>query len=214
MDATELLKRDHQEVTKLFQRFQGARDERTRKSTAEKVCAELLAHTTVEEEIFYPAVREAGDPELGQKVDEAIAEHRRVKEQIQALQSGQMGAEIESAMTTMQQDVEHHVSEEEGQMFPRVVELFDEQERAALGQRLQERKHALVGARPRAARGGAGGRRAAAGGGRSRTAQRRGKAAGGKAAKGRGKAAGRKSAARKSGGAKQQKRARGGGRGR
>ena len=150
MDVLQLLKTDHAEVTKLFQRFRSGG--RGQKSVAEKICKELEVHAEVEEEFFYPAVRETGDQELQQQVDEAVSEHRRVKEQVSAIQQTLQdgGAEHESGrldgmIQTLQQDVEHHVTEEEGVMFPRVQEVMDDRRRSELGRRVRDRKQELMG---------------------------------------------------------------------
>lgn len=161
MDVLELLKKDHQAVTKLFQRFQGSQG-RTRRSVAEKICKELEVHTQIEEELFYPVVRET-DEELARLVGEALEEHQRVKQQIQAVKaqlaagSGDEG-DLETQMTTIEQNVEHHVTEEEGEIFPRVEEQLDERRRSDMGRRVAERKRSMMG-EERPARGG---RRAAA----------------------------------------------------
>src|SRR5689334_11790391 len=144
MDAIELLKKDHQEVTKLFQRFSGAKGRRNDTSVVEKICAELDVHARIEEEIFYPAVREASS-ELARKVDESLQEHARVKEQVHALREQlRGGAEgdgaLEGQVSALEQDVEHHVTEEEGEMFPQVAEKMDGRQRTRLGERLKARK--------------------------------------------------------------------------
>ena len=87
MDATELLKRDHDTVAKLFQRFRMGRANRARRSVLEQICAELTVHAQIEEEIFYPAVRETGDGELVEKVGEATREHAEIKAGVDALRA-------------------------------------------------------------------------------------------------------------------------------
>jgi len=171
MDAIELLKKDHQEVTKLFQRFSGGKGDRNGRSVVEKICDELDVHSRIEEEIFYPAVREA-DTELAREVDEALQEHARVKEQVRMLREHLRdgGDGLAGQVTALQQDVEHHVTEEEGEMFPKVAEVVDGRERTRLGERMQARKSELSGG-GRARRARRGGRRAATG--RTGTARRR-----------------------------------------
>jgi hemerythrin superfamily protein len=150
MDAIELLKRDHQAVTELFQRFSAAKGGRAGEAVVEKICKELDLHSQIEEEIFYPAVRKA-DAQLAEQVNEALREHAEVKQQVAALQSrdGGQNGELEREVTALQQTVEHHVTEEEGEMFPRVAEVLDERRRAELGDQLEQRKEALMGGRTR-----------------------------------------------------------------
>src|SRR5690242_21176979 len=119
MDAIELLKKDHQEVTKLFQRFSSGKGGRAANGVVAKICEELDVHALIEEEIFYPAVRQAGR-ELASKVDESLREHARVKEQVAELRremEGGADADLGPRVMALQQDVEHHVTEEEGEMF-------------------------------------------------------------------------------------------------
>jgi hemerythrin superfamily protein len=153
MDAIELLKKDHQEVTRLFQRFSASKGGRSGKAVIDKICNDLEVHTQIEEEIFYPAVREA-DAELAELVNESLREHARVKQQVAALKgpgAREEEAGLESRVSALEQDVEHHVTEEEGQMFPRLAEVMDARKRADLGQRMQGRKQQLIGRGARAA---------------------------------------------------------------
>jgi hypothetical protein len=147
-----LLKRDHHEVTRLFQRH--ATGGRRAHEVLTRLCDPLEVHSLIGEEIFYPAVRE-WDEELSSLVDEVLEEHARVKQDVAALRHRgfEDGVEVESMVFRLQEDVEHHVTEEEGRMFPLLAELMDSRRRAELGARLAERKSALTGGRKRTARG-------------------------------------------------------------
>lgn len=154
MDVIELLKKDHQEVTRLFQRFAGRKGGRGASGIVDEVCGELEVHAKVEEEIFYPAVREADDT-LAELVEESLREHARVKSQVQELRArggAPEAADLERRVTALQRDVEHHLTEEEGEMFPRVAEVMEERQRTEIGRRLQSRKQELKGQRSRASR--------------------------------------------------------------
>jgi hemerythrin superfamily protein len=140
MDAIELLKKDHQEVTKLFQRYRGSRNARGR-DVVHQLSNELLVHAQIEEDIFYPAVREAA-PELAEKVERSLQEHERIKEELAALE--RQPEDVEETMATLEQGVEQHVTEEEGEIFPRAAEVFDERRRTELGRRLRARKGELT----------------------------------------------------------------------
>jgi hemerythrin superfamily protein len=151
MDATELLKRDHDTVAKLFQRFRMGRGNRARRSVLEQICAELTVHAQIEEEIFYPAVRGTGDAELVEKVGEATREHAEIKAGVDALRAradDADGSAVEGMVTALAESVEHHVGEEEGELFPRVADVMDERQRADLGRRLGARKAELTGGVP------------------------------------------------------------------
>ena len=182
MDAIELLKRDHQEVTRLFQRYSARRGGRGARSVIDTIGRELEVHAQIEEEIFYPAVRYADD-ELARLVDESLREHARMKNDIAALREA---GDDDARVMQLQQDVEHHVTEEEGKMFPRLAEVMDDDRRSELGEQLEERKTELSGragrSRRQAGPRGAGQRRGTARRARGKSTRTRGR---GKAAKSR-----------------------------
>jgi iron-sulfur cluster repair protein YtfE (RIC family) len=166
MDVIELLKKDHEKVSDLFREYKGG-DVLTRlvkkvtgsgprpgrRSVAERICHELEVHTRVEEEVFYPAVRATRDEKLVCLVDEGIKEHAKVKERVGRLRTGSLDDEAyDTAMSQLEDEVHHHVNEEESDMFPRLEEVMDENARADLGRRVQERKRALGGGRARTTR--------------------------------------------------------------
>lgn len=142
MKATELLKSDHDNVKKLFGQFEGAGSEQNKRDLGEKIVQELKVHTQVEEEIFYPAVRkQAGLEDL---VREAREEHGEVKQLISKVEGLEPSdREYDSTMREIKQDVEHHVREEEEEMFPKVEQQMAN-ELESLGAQLQERKQQLL----------------------------------------------------------------------
>lgn len=159
MDVIELLKQDHERVRTLFQRFRGGGgltglvkrvtgtvSARERRATAEKICRELEIHTRLEEEIFYPAVRATEDATLRELVGESLREHGQIKEQVAALRAEPTNAELDTHVTSIEQWVEHHVGEEENDMFPRVEEVMPEERRAELASRMQARKRSRAAA--------------------------------------------------------------------
>jgi hemerythrin superfamily protein len=165
MEATQLLKTDHEKVTQLFRRFNGGGGvtglvrrmtgnvaSSERQAALEGICRELTIHAAIEEEIFYPALRRTGDDELGRQVDEALREHGQVKRMVRSLEGRSADAEgVTEEVNALQECVDHHVNEEENEMFPRVHEVIGNRERAELGQQMRERKKALGGATPRPA---------------------------------------------------------------
>lgn len=104
------------------------------------ICAELTRHATIEEEIFYPAARQA--PEEEDLLDEAEVEHATAKELIAQLEAMQAGDEVYDAkVTVLGEYIDHHVKEEQNEMFPRVKKAkLDLQ---ALGEKMLERKQEL-----------------------------------------------------------------------
>jgi hemerythrin superfamily protein len=119
-DALELLTADHRRIARLFAEFAALEAEGSddAKSTlVARICQELIVHTAVEEEIFYPAVRtKIEDDDL---MDEAFVEHAGAKALIAQLQGADPDAEFYDArVTVLGEQIEHHVQEEEGSMFP------------------------------------------------------------------------------------------------
>ena len=125
-DAIAMLKADHRKVRKLFAEYEAARDRETRRSVATLVFVELETHAQLEENVFYPAVNEETDdgPKL---VKESLEEHQTMKHLIQELRD--MGSETKAFDVKFQElirHVEHHVEEEEAEMFPLAGEELEE----------------------------------------------------------------------------------------
>jgi hemerythrin superfamily protein len=159
-DALALLRQDHQLVQGLFDQFEKTRSEDRKQSIAQQICQELTVHAQIEEEIFYPAAREAiRDQDL---LDEATVEHASAKDLIAQIESAGAGSELfDAKVKVLGEYVKHHVKEEQNELFPKVRKTkLDLKE---LGQRLQERKMELMGdASPGAPSGLSGSRRASA----------------------------------------------------
>jgi hemerythrin superfamily protein len=143
-DAISLLKSDHREVEKLFGTFESTRSGERKQEIAAQICAALKAHTTIEEEIFYPAFLEAtDDTEIHH---EAEIEHEGAKHLIQEIESaGPEDDHFEARVSVLREMIRHHVKEEEqrGGMFSKAQS--SDMDLAELGQRLRERKLELVG---------------------------------------------------------------------
>lgn len=149
-DATALLAQDHQEVRALFQQYersaQGGPGASHRQGLAERICTMLETHTRLEEELFYPEARAAGvDAAL---LDEAEAEHASAKTLIGRLRAGLPDeTDRDASVTELAEAIEHHVAEEESELFPQCRDAGMDLE--DLGRRLAERKQALVAQRGR-----------------------------------------------------------------
>ena len=144
-DAIKLLKADHAEVKKLFAQYDklaktGA-PSAERSHCAGEICDKLTVHATIEEEIFYPAAREA----LGaghDLVDEADVEHASAKELIAQIQASDPGDDrYDAKVKVLGEYIAHHVKEEQNQMFPKLSKKLD---MASLGEQLQARKAELM----------------------------------------------------------------------
>ncbi len=143
-DAVAILMADHKKVKKLFSDFKkikdgGDSDEKS--EIVEQICNELKVHAEIEEEIFYPAVREAIDD--SDLMDEALVEHAGAKELIAQLEHADPEEDLYDAkVTVLGEQIDHHVAEEEGTMFPKAKK--SKLDTAALGERMLERKTALM----------------------------------------------------------------------
>jgi len=144
-DATALLAKDHKDVKALFRRYEklakAEADAGEREELAAQICEMLTVHTTLEEEIFYPAVRAAEvDADL---LDEAEVEHASAKDLISQIRSMSPDDDLYDAkVTVLGEYVNHHVEEEEGQMFPKARRAKVDLE--GLGEQIKARKEALM----------------------------------------------------------------------
>jgi hemerythrin superfamily protein len=141
LDAIALLRADHAEVSEMFEQFAKARDANRKLKLAQTICTELKIHTAIEEEIFYPAAREALDEE--DLMDEAEVEHASAKELISQIEAGSPGDEKwDAKVTVLGEYIKHHVKEEQTEMFPKVKKT--KLDLKALGEQLRQRKEELA----------------------------------------------------------------------
>jgi hypothetical protein len=148
VDAIELLKADHKKVKGLFREFEqtGERAHKSKQRIAEQVFHELEVHSRIEEELFYPAVKERHVAEGDEMVAESIEEHHVVDVLIEELKAMEPEHEqYEAKFKVLTENVEHHIEEEEGEMFPAVREKMGK-ELEMLGQKMETRKKELMGA--------------------------------------------------------------------
>lgn len=139
MNALEFLKEDHEKVAALFEQAEATKKEQQKKQIYEQIASELETHTHIEETIFYPAIQ--GEEELRDLVLEAFEEHKQVKTLIREISNLTADSEkFEAKLTVMRENVEHHVEEEENEMFPLVEQYLDEDELEELGQKLEAAK--------------------------------------------------------------------------
>ena len=141
-DALHLLAEDHKKVIEMFDDFEEMKEENSDDEEAmqllvETACAELTVHTQVEEEVFYPAAREAiDDMDL---LDEAEVEHAAARQLITELAAMQPGDDLYAAkFTVLGEYVKHHIHEEEKELFPKLkkahIDLVE------LGEEIRQRK--------------------------------------------------------------------------
>ena len=144
-DAIALLKADHEKVRGLLETLEKATGPRRAKVLAQ-VEQELKVHTTIEEEIFYPAYREAARKKDEQvMLYEAYQEHHVVDLVLPEVSEGANNEELKAKAKVLKELVEHHADEEEEDMFPSARKLLDREELRELGARMEARKRELSG---------------------------------------------------------------------
>jgi hemerythrin superfamily protein len=141
-DAIALLKADHRQVEEWFEQFEKARDEQRKQTLATKICNALKVHTTIEEEIFYPAFLEATEDK--DTHHEAEIEHEGAKQLIAKIEASSPDDDyFDSKVKVLSEMIKHHVKEEEqpGGMFAEARK--SDMDLDALGERLAQRKAEL-----------------------------------------------------------------------
>ena len=142
-DAIKLLEADHRQVEKWFKEFEATNGQKTKTRLAEQICTALKVHTQIEEEIFYPASREALSTEEEEMVDEAVVEHAAAKTLIGEIEAMEVGEELfDAKVKVLQEMIEHHVQEEEKEYFPAVRKTDMDLE--AIGLQMASRKEELM----------------------------------------------------------------------
>jgi iron-sulfur cluster repair protein YtfE (RIC family) len=141
MNAFTLLKDDHEKVAGILEKIDGTTERATkgREELFTQLKKELDVHTRIEEEILYPALEEFEETRAISL--EAYEEHALVKQLLEELASAPKDDEQWTAkFTVLKENIEHHVEEEEGEMFTKARKVFTKDEIEKLGDRLQEAK--------------------------------------------------------------------------
>ena len=140
-DATALLRADHKLVSGLFADYEATNSTAKKRKLVEKICTELSVHAQVEEEVFYPAVKEAlKDHEL---VPEARVEHATLKDLIAQVEGIEPEGEMfDARIKVLSEYVKHHVREEQNEMFPKAKST--NLDLTELGARIVQRKTELL----------------------------------------------------------------------
>ena len=139
MNAIELLKADHDRVDRLFQKVKADTEGDTHKELFDQIKAELDVHTHIEETIFYPRLKK--ESELEDIVLEGIEEHHQAKMFLRELANLKEDSEkFKPKLKVLMEDIEHHVMEEEGEMFREVEEILGADELEKLGAEMEKEK--------------------------------------------------------------------------
>ncbi len=139
MNALELLKTDHETVSELFEQIEDAETSSQKNRLFQQIKTALETHTQIEESIFYPALDQR--EELSDLTAEAYEEHKQVKTLLREIGKLTDGSdEFEAKLQLLKENVEHHVEEEENEMFPQVEESFSDSELEELGLEMEAAK--------------------------------------------------------------------------
>ncbi|ARS48947.1 MULTISPECIES: hemerythrin domain-containing protein [Pseudomonadaceae] len=147
MNAIELLKKDHETVKELLSRLEETTERavQTRKKLISKIEQELKIHTALEEQIFYPAFRQAGSKDDAVLAIEAKEEHRAVEALVlpDIKQTSPSTLEFAGRVKVLKELLEHHIEEEENDMFPQARKLLGKRELEDLGQAMETLRKSL-----------------------------------------------------------------------
>lgn len=145
LDAIALLKADHEKVSELFSEYEKTDSKTKKKSLVDEICTELTVHAQIEEEIFYPAVKAVLKDDC--IVVEGAVEHLGIKNLIDQLEGIEPGGDVYDAkVKVLSEYVEHHVEEEQSDMFPKAKKA-PSLDLVELGDRMAARKADLLSTR-------------------------------------------------------------------
>jgi hemerythrin superfamily protein len=130
VNAIELLKSQHEEVKSLFKKIEKAEDDE-KLELFERIADDLAVHAAIEEKHFYPATKNARTEDL---LQEAVEEHLSAKRLIaDLLEMSAEDAQFDAKVAVLKEQIEHHVEEEETELFPKVKKMLGEDELEDLG---------------------------------------------------------------------------------
>lgn len=165
-NALELLKRDHDDVDRMFKQYEEIKDgaeDSEKEDLVAQICDALTVHAQIEETIFYPAARRVLQEEEGQDLlNEAAVEHQTLKDIIARLEAAPTSDPLyDAGVKVLSEYTKHHVREEENELFPKV--RATDIDLQAIGQQLAERKQQLESRGSRAPENGSRGRKSSSG---------------------------------------------------
>jgi hemerythrin superfamily protein len=141
MNALDLLQQDHEKVKELFEKAEGADDQKEKERIFEQINSELETHAHIEESVFYPAMQE--HEEFKAMVLESLEEHKQIKTLLKEIDNLRADSEkFEPKLKVLMENVEHHAEEEEeGKMFPKIREVCSQADLDKLGDELEAAKN-------------------------------------------------------------------------
>jgi hemerythrin superfamily protein len=137
-----MLKREHRAVEELFKKFEASKSAGPRGKIVEQIADALAVHATIEEKHFYPAVKAKQTEDL---LHEAVEEHLEIKRVIaDLLELDASDATFEAKVAVLKEDVEHHVEEEETELFPKVEKVFGDEELETIAAAMEQTEGELL----------------------------------------------------------------------
>jgi len=147
VEATKLLKQQHDEVKELFKQYEAAEEDSEKQELFDQIADDFAAHGAIEEKIFYPAVYVG---KLKEKLQEAVEEHLAAKRiAADLLDMEPSDEQFDAKMKVLHELIEHHVEEEEGELFPLVRQSFAREELEAMGEQMERMFEQLMQDEPR-----------------------------------------------------------------
>jgi len=143
MDCFTLLKQDHDEVRQLFKKCESQGAKEGAKKMFQELARNIAVHSKLEETLFYPRLE--NEKAVSDLIEEAYEEHHAVEELLAEMAS--MSPQDEAwaeKLEELKQNVEHHVKEEEGELFPKAAKIIDKDEAADLGQTMADEKKDMM----------------------------------------------------------------------
>jgi hemerythrin superfamily protein len=142
MNAIKLLKQQHREVEALFKQLAKGKSAGPRRKAFEKIADALAVHATIEEKYFYPSVRQRATEGI---LLESLEEHLAIKRVIaDLLDLDASDATFDAKIKVLKDEVEHHVEEEEGGLFPKVAKLLDDDDLETIGEAMERKQEQLL----------------------------------------------------------------------
>lgn len=140
MDALEMLNNDHRMVEQLFRDYEAAKNDEQRRGVVEVMIRELSKHAALEELMVYPLAKDAIS-DGAEEIDEHLDEHMSVKKALVALdEAGDDEQQTRTLLATLQKDLDHHIEDEEGTLWPKLRQAVDQEALDELGKVLDEAK--------------------------------------------------------------------------
>jgi iron-sulfur cluster repair protein YtfE (RIC family) len=142
MDMFTLLKSDHEKVKKMFE--EALAEEEIDKELVNTICEELLMHMEIEEKFLYPVMKKT--EEMKNKAEEAVLEHKEGKTVIEALQTSRLtNVKRKVKLEVLKLEIEHHVEEEENEVFPELKRLVPQEQLQEIAEKMQAHKAKKMG---------------------------------------------------------------------